>query len=183
MTLLDDIITGSTQSSVATADLLRMVRIATYRLGASDISAWAKRELDGYADDANLPGYRNLQTNVLGIFAGPMQSRISQQIPEAPGFADLFKVELRQPIIELQSFAEAEEDATRPWTPYQVQRYEKTGQYQIEFYGLFSASNVLTRSKSSRDHRYGQEPCSRFRARAANCLTRCGIRRRPDGVN
>lgn len=145
MTLLDEIIDGSTDSSVAAADLLRKVRIAAFRLGATNISDWAKYELDGYPDEPALPKYRVLSTNVVGCFAGPFRSQVNHNLPEVAGMEDWFKVDLRQPLAELQAFTVGEVDPTREWPAFQVQRYEQGGYYTIEYHTLFSAANVLTR--------------------------------------
>jgi hypothetical protein len=52
---------------------------------------------------------------------------------------------MRQPLITLESFAEAEEDAQLQWPAWRVEEYEKAGAFSIQFYGLFGAWNVITR--------------------------------------
>lgn len=144
-TLLDQIIDGSSDSGVKTPDLLRKVHVAATRIGAPGVVDWVKQELQGYTDDADLPSYRKMQTAVMGHFTGPMQSQIKKQLPPYPGFEDDFFIEMRQPLITLQSFAEAEEDAQLQWPIWRVEEYEKTGAFAIQFYGLFGAWNVITR--------------------------------------
>lgn len=144
-TLLDQIIDGSSDEGVKTPDLLRKVQVAATRIGAPGVVDWVKQELQGYTDDANLPSYRKMQTAVMGHFTGPMQSQIKKQLPPYPGFEDDFFIEMRQPLITLQSFAEAEEDAQLQWPILRVEEYEKTGAFTIQFYGLFGAWNVITR--------------------------------------
>jgi hypothetical protein len=145
MTLLDEIIDGSSDGTVATADLLRKVQVAATRVGATDVVRWVKQELQGYGEDDELPSYRTQTTNVMGLFTGPMQSRIRQQLPSHPEFSSLFNVDMRQPLLEVQSFADGTEDPSREWPASAVQRYETMGIYTIQFYGLFSAANVITR--------------------------------------
>lgn len=144
-TLLDQIIDGSSDEGVKTPDLLRKVQVAATRIGAPGVVDWVKQELQGYTDDSDLPSYRKMQTAVMGHFTGPMQSQIKKQLPPYPGFEDDFFIEMRQPLITLQSFAEAEEDAQIQWPIWRVEEYEKTGAFAIQFYGLFGAWNVITR--------------------------------------
>lgn len=147
MSQLEGIIDASTDSSVATADLLRKVQIVASRLGATDIVDWVKRELNGYPDDAELPPYRVMSTGVMGIFSGPMRSTIHHQLTVVPkGFEDWWIVRLRQPLAELQGFSSgSDEDPTRDWPAAAVHAYEETGAFHIEFHGLFSARNVIPR--------------------------------------
>jgi hypothetical protein len=148
MTLLDEIVDGSSDGSVTTPNLLRKVQIAATRLGASAVVDWAKAELSGYDADADVPPYRKTTTPVLGTFSGPMRSFIPMTLSSAglpPEVEKWFSLELRQPLEELSSLAELDEDPGRPWPPYVVGAYEETGVYRLEFHDLFSAKNILTR--------------------------------------
>jgi hypothetical protein len=148
MTLLDEIVDGSSDGSVTTPNLLRKVQIAATRLGANEIVDWAKSELSGYSDEAVLPPYRMTATPVVGTFSGPMRSFIPMNLSSVglpPELAKWFSIELRQPLEELSALAEHDEDPGRPWPPYVVNAYEETGVYRLEFHGLFSARNILTR--------------------------------------
>lgn len=147
MTLLDDIIDGSTDGSVATTDLLRKVQIVAHRLGATEIVEWVKQELGGYDHAAELPPYRVQSTNVMGTFAGPMRSFMPVPLTVMPtGMRELWTVELREPVMELQSLSEGDGDPSREWPTSEVQRYETSGVYTIQFHTLWSAQNVITRS-------------------------------------
>ncbi|BCW75445.1 hypothetical protein [Arthrobacter sp. NicSoilB11] len=148
MTLLDEIVDGSTDGSVSTANLLRKVQVAATRLGAKTIVDWVKSELSGYADGVAVPPYRHTETAVMGMFAGPMRSTINTHLSSAglpSEIASWFSVELRQPLAELESLASGETDPGRSWPPHLVGAYEAAGVYRIEFHELFSAHNVLTR--------------------------------------
>ncbi|GAB2447611.1 hypothetical protein HD599_001635 [Conyzicola lurida] len=148
MTLLDEIIEASTGESGTTANLLRKVRVASHRLGASEISAWAQHELSGYPSDAALPDYRVQDTSVLGIFSGPMRSQINHDLPKVgDDFEGWFSMDMRQPISELESFAGADTDAVREWPAWLVQKYEQAGFFRMEFHVLFSAHNVIPRQR------------------------------------
>lgn len=68
MTLLDDIIDGSSDGTVSSSDLLRQVRTAVHRLGAQEVALWAKRELEGYEVTADRPDYR--RQLALGVRGG-----------------------------------------------------------------------------------------------------------------
>ncbi|PFG29285.1 hypothetical protein [Paramicrobacterium agarici] len=143
--LLDEIIDGSTNGAIRTADLLRKVQVAATRVGASDVVRWVQQELQGYEDDAEIPSYRVMPTSVVGLFTGPMQSRMQHQLPAHSDFTDDFHVKMRQPLSTLQSFADADKDAEAHWPAWRVQQYENTGAFAIQFYGLFDAWNVITR--------------------------------------
>lgn len=146
MTLLDDIIDASTDSAVATPDLLRKVQIVTHRLGAVDLVNWAKQELSGYEESATLPSYRMLTTNVMGTYAGPMRSFMKHPLTLRPkSMAHLWQVEFREPILEIQALAEGTNDAARPWSSYDVEEYEKSGVFRMQMHHLFEAQNVITR--------------------------------------
>ncbi|MFV0633352.1 hypothetical protein [Demequina sp.] len=148
MTLLDEIIDAATDSSVATPDLLRKVQVVAHRLHAQDAIAWVRQELNGYDDAAVLPTYRKMRTPVMGTFAGPMRSFTKHQLTLAPaGMGEMFSVELREPVLELQAFAEqaGEHDPGREWPASAVQQYENSGIFRIEFFSLYKAHNVITR--------------------------------------
>jgi len=147
MTVLDEILDASTDSSIPVPDLLRKVQIAATRLGAVTIVEWARQELGGYADDATLPAYRVLTTNVMGLFSGPMRSQVHHQLSSKPnGMEHLWEVPLRQPLAEIQAFSigEGDTDPRRPWTTFDVQRYQKSGVFGIQYHDLFSAWNVIS---------------------------------------
>ncbi|MFZ4896420.1 hypothetical protein ACL9RL_18410 [Plantibacter sp. Mn2098] len=146
MTYLDEIIDGSTDSSVTVTNLLRKVQIVATRVGAPEIVAWVKGELGGYTDPSvDLPPYRILNTSVTGLFTGYGGSQVKQSLPHHKKFKKWFVVELRQPLREIESFAEGDFDPSRDWPDPVVQAYEQTGTYGIEDHSLFNASNVLTR--------------------------------------
>jgi hypothetical protein len=143
--LLDQIIDGNTDGAVKTSDLLRKVQVAARRVVAPEIETWVKHELNGYSADVCLPSYRTLPTVVNGLFTGPGHSRITQALPPHPGFTDDFTVSLKQPLVELESFADADRDALSEWPAWRVKAYEESGAFAIQFYGLFSIWNVVSR--------------------------------------
>ena len=146
MTILDDIIDASTDSSVATADLLRKVQVVAHRLGAKKVVAWVKSELAGYEDDAELPSYRIMRTSVMGVFTGPMQSVIRQQLTvRARDMEAMWTVEFRVPLTELQALSELDGDPQREWPSMMVKAYEESGVFGIYLHNLFSAHNTITR--------------------------------------
>lgn len=145
MTLLDDIIDASTDSAVATPDLLRKVQIVAHRLGAVDLVSWAKQELYGYSAEVELPTYRLLNTNVVGTFAGPMRSFIPHQLTVKPdGMSDEWIVPLREPLITIQGWADGDE-VSREWSAHHVSEYERSGVFRLQFHSLYSARNVVDR--------------------------------------
>ncbi|GAA1942393.1 hypothetical protein [Agromyces allii] len=148
MTILDEIIDASTDSSVAVSDLLRKVQIAAHRLHANDLTFWAKQELSGYGGGLDVPAYRVIPAPVEGIFAGPMQSfrPVMLTVP-LPSIEAWWEAELRQPIVELQALANGlgDRDPVREWPAYIVDEYEKSGILRLEYHRLYSARNVISR--------------------------------------
>lgn len=144
-TLLDQIIDGSTDGAVKTSDLLRKVQVAATRVGAPEVVGWVKRELNGYGPDDELPSYRIMMTPVRGVFTGPMGSEVRQALTLHPDFIDDFTVNLRQPLVELEAFAAADEDAKSAWPTWRIKQYEETGVQGVYLHSLFSASKVLSR--------------------------------------
>lgn len=148
MPLLDQIIDASTDSSKPTTDLLRMVKIVARRVGATGIETWVRQEVDGYADGAALPDYRNGWVNVMGLFTGPMRARERQALTiRLPGLENLWRARCRQPLAELEALAHTEGDSQFgvPWPAEAVQMYEQSGLFRIEFFGLIEAHTVMTR--------------------------------------
>ncbi|WP_400994815.1 hypothetical protein [Agromyces sp. GXQ0307] len=146
MTLLDEIIDASSDSKVPTPDLLRKVLTVAHRLGAADIVQWTKHELSGYPKGIDVPAYRTFDSNVMALFTGPMQSQIRHQLTARPeGMDDLWRVDMREPLVELQALAEAEAEPSRAWSAYAVKAYEESGVFRIQYHNLFSAWNVVTR--------------------------------------
>lgn len=147
MTILDEIIGASTDPTVSTSDLLRRVQIAAHRLGATTIANWARAEVVGYERDDVVPDYRSLNADVIGVFSGPMRTEIRQHLTAIPeGLGHLWNIQLRQPMVELEGLSQGDDDATRPWGAADVQTYEESGVYSIEFHRLFSAFNVISRA-------------------------------------
>ena len=85
------------------------------RMGAADLTAWLRAELDGYAKEAELPDYRwATGLPIRLVFDGPFQSRQSydvsaRDIPEQLGNG-LSQMGLREPIAELEALASGEEN-------------------------------------------------------------------------
>ncbi|MDD7961121.1 AbiTii domain-containing protein [Microbacterium thalli] len=146
MTVLDDILEASTDSSVSTADLLRKVQIVAHRLGAIEVVRWVKSELAGYPAGSDLPEYRTIQTSVMGVFTGPMRSVIRHQLTVQPDRLEImWTVSLREPLSEIQALGDLDSDPTREWPATLVQAYEESGVFRMEFHSLFSAHNIITR--------------------------------------
>lgn len=134
MTLLDQIIDGSTDDTVSTANLLRLVQTAATRMGAQDVVEWARSELNGYsAGDASfLPKYRARQPfPVKGLFTGWGGSRVTTLLSPhgtPAAMADKwFSAEFRQPLSELEKLAATTGDNTPSisWPPHVAVRYRK----------------------------------------------------------
>ncbi|WP_460004288.1 AbiTii domain-containing protein [Microbacterium xylanilyticum] len=145
MTVLDDIIDASVDSNVAASDLLRRVQVAASRLGTAEVVEWARNELSGYRADDPLPTYRVRETEVNGVFTGPMREvRQFNLSVKLPSLEPWWTVEMRQPVMEIQALAEAEGNLSREWSAYAVHEYEHSKIFALEFFGLYQAHNIIT---------------------------------------
>lgn len=149
MSLLDEIIDGASSDSLSTANLLRKVQVAAARLGAEDVVSWVKHELNGYPSTDDLPSYRAKRTMMVqGVFAGPMQSRLTHDLPKPHVDVDLwtpwFQSGFVQPVAELEAFAGEDQDSRFEWPTAIVDRYEKTQTFRLEYHALYSVHQVLT---------------------------------------
>lgn len=85
------------------------------RMGAADLTAWLRAELNGYSDKEELPDYRwatGLPIRLIfdGLFGSRQSYNVSPgDIPESLG-NELSKLGLRQPIAELEALASGEEN-------------------------------------------------------------------------
>lgn len=160
MTLLDEIIAGSTDDSVSTANLLRKVQIAASHLGAGSITAWAKGELSGYdpTQPGALPDYRSdITPPVRGHFEGPFGTSARGVLLSSAGTSDSFtntwfKIDLFQPVSELERLANTtgESEPEFAWSPEAAGLYRKWGAegrvMRMEMMQLFSAAIVIPRT-------------------------------------
>ena len=154
MSLLDEIITASTDDSVSTSNLLRKVQVVAHRLGATDILAWVQRELDGYTDMADMPSYRRMPINVRGEWSGPRGSTwetlSAGRIPSDAKDV-LFSVALGASVAELEENAASttSKEMAVPWDPQHVALYngwvDEGLVPHVMFHRLFSANRVITK--------------------------------------
>ena len=130
MTHLDDIISGSTDESTSTSNLLRKVLIVGHRLKADQIIGWAKQELGGYSSDAELPSYRRgLVAPVIGQWDGPFGHSVFHSI-DTMGIPEdlrepLFTVDLRQSVAELEAWVRCGEPKMQHWSSQAIFLYRK----------------------------------------------------------
>lgn len=147
MTLLDEIIDGASDGTVTTVNLLRKVQVAALRLGAADVAAWTKRELNGYPLKDDLPDYRRERpVSVRGTFSTYGPRFITRTIPRPQADEDIwqrsFHVSMRQPLAELEGFAT--EGGQMDWHASVVQLYISTNTFAIEDHDLFSVHQLIT---------------------------------------
>ena len=81
MSLLAEIQSAAIDPAISTADFLRRCQILAARLRHEPFKAWVTAELNGYADDAELPPYRkNLTGQVRAQLVGPF-GREANNVP------------------------------------------------------------------------------------------------------
>ena len=70
VSLVREIQDAAQDSSVNLPDLLRKCKVLAARLKHAEFAAWVSNELNGYAEETDLPGYRSLKTQSRGTFVG-----------------------------------------------------------------------------------------------------------------
>ena len=98
---------------ISIADALRQLLVVARRIGADDVTTWLRSELEGYADDAALPDYRDGSSFPITVrFDGPMRSWETLQVSASELPAGLRSVlnyvSLRMPVAETEALATAE---------------------------------------------------------------------------
>lgn len=152
--LLEEIITGATDDSVSTGNLLRKVTVVAHYLRAKEVADWVKGELNGYKTVESLPNYRHdLLTPVMGTWTGYFGTSATQLVSSLglPEEADmLFKVSFFQPISELEELVLLPKDPAQAWDPWQVAQFNKWNQegkgVWMENMSLLNAHRVVTRA-------------------------------------
>lgn len=156
MGLLRQIVDGATDGNQPVSNLLRSVQVLAVRSRAVDLGEWVKKERDGYSPDDVLPSYRGpFQTRVLGHFSGPFSSEV-QNVPMAQfgwpdGFKNLFEVEFRGPVTELEELLKGDEPTlSSPWDgnvlAYANTLIENGKIGRIPMHGLANAYRVVPRT-------------------------------------
>jgi hypothetical protein len=148
VTLLDQIIDAATDPAASVPDLLRKVQVVARRVGAPEVEAWVRHELQGSPDDVELPTYRILLAMPVGRFTGPFgRSHLEQLTLMAPGLEHYWTAPMRAPVQTLVSLAsgEGEDNIGYAWSHYDVEKYERSGVFTIETMGLFSVQSRVSR--------------------------------------
>jgi hypothetical protein len=129
MGLLDEIIDGASSGAVSTTNLLRKVQTLAHRIGAGDLTAWVRAELQGYEPDAAIPAYRGpFTTHVFGVYSGPFNSGGENTVSPAgvpAAYLDLFQVGWRVSIAEIENLSRSAEEVVQPWDPLSIAKYNE----------------------------------------------------------
>lgn len=154
MTVLQEIIDGSTDDAVSTSNLLRKVQIAAHRLGAVAITAWVSHELNGYPTIDSLPKYRKLNTPVMGTWTG--YGGAKAVLPLGPGNIPkqaeevLFHTKISDSIAALEELAQLKGDPVVSWEPQHVVAYngwvDEGLVSGMEMMGLIAANRMVTKA-------------------------------------
>ncbi len=99
-------------SSVPLADTLRLCIAAGARLGAPELTAWARAELNGYSGEAELPEYRVINAPLLMNYVSGYTQVTGQRVTSS-SVPDWFRdkmeiVRLRDPLNTLEKLAASE---------------------------------------------------------------------------
>ena len=119
MTLLDEVVEEASAGDASA--MLRKLMIVAHRLGATELLAWVKSELNGYDDESSLPIYRGpMAVSVQAVIAAPLggQGRHTLSRHGVPDeFHELFQVQFWDPLAALESLARSEGAIGYPWDP------------------------------------------------------------------
>lgn len=113
-TALENAVDSLSDPSVSTADALRRLMVISRRIGATDLSAWIRSELDGYSPDQIVPAHRRGDSLPIAIrfdgYAGAhVTRRIAQrELPEE--LAITSGVHVRQPVAEIAALCGGDQE-------------------------------------------------------------------------
>lgn len=152
MSLLDDVIQQASDGDASA--MLRKLMIVSHRLGATDLLAWVKGELNGYEDRDSLPSYRGplpvvVQATIVGPGGGKGTNTLTQHgVPE--GYDDLFRAWFLDPLATLEGFARSDHGLSIPWDPIAVAVYNRwieDGEVPfVEYWGVYAAHKYISQS-------------------------------------
>lgn len=160
--VLGDLIDGASGDEMRVATLLRKVKIVAARVETPVLEEWVEHELNGYPTEGPLPDYRaRHDVEVRGDFTGPYGSSMtaalippSSIVPKTSvDLSDLFAMEWREPISEIESFLRPDGDTVQAQWPAdavsyvnglinrgEVRLYE--GMYLVSAYRLLSGPAI-----------------------------------------
>lgn len=121
MTPLEGLIKAATDDAVRVSTLLRKLKVVAARLGTLQLEEWVDHELNGYAQDDDLPDYRAERgSEVRGNLSGPFgTSATNAPIPPSlfpEDLMQLFRIDFRQPIAEVERLADATDALAANWS-------------------------------------------------------------------
>jgi hypothetical protein len=79
--LLDDIITLLSDEQSSLTEALLKTKVLLHQIGKKELADWVNNELSGYPDEATVPAYRQLPSQVLGNLMNPGWQVSSHPIP------------------------------------------------------------------------------------------------------
>lgn len=147
MSLLRDIQDAATSDDVSVAVVLRKCMVLASRLNHEPLGSWAVRELNGYEDVADLPGYRVHPTEARGHFIGIAgMQRTNAPLPSLNVQHEhrdaLFTVYVTQGVSALERMASSDEGTLHvPWPANFTAYYQDKF---IEMMTLASAYKVVS---------------------------------------
>jgi hypothetical protein len=128
LSLLQDIIEQATSSETPLADVLRRCKTLAFRLDYEPLADWVDKELDGYANEDEVPDYRTIPVSVTGRFSGFAvghwmtteaeigRTRLPEEMTEAEDH--LFTHSFTQGVAGLEDLLSSPDGSFKaPWTP------------------------------------------------------------------
>lgn len=157
MTPIEELVDGAA-GDLPLSTLLRKLRVVAARIGVPELDEWVAGETDGYGSDVLLPDYRGpIRTGAHANLSGPFGSELRNialpklHFPAQLPLDDLFSVEIRQGVAELEDLVSSGQDTFQvPWDPNYVsmmntliQRGDLT---LVEDHGITSAWRPVPKS-------------------------------------
>jgi hypothetical protein len=141
MKLLDEIIEGAVSDTYPIGSVLRKCLVLEQQAKNDKFRAWLNNELDGYANEEDLPEYRQVNTISRGFLLGGGGAQIKDQplslhVLEERDRELVIKVRLGQPVASYETRPDKSSDASLPWPP------ELTAKYQSKFYRGFALNRA-----------------------------------------
>lgn len=152
MTLLREIQDAASGSTTSLSDLLRRCKVLAARLKHQEFSDWLSKELNGYADDDDVPEYRRIAVVSLGQFSGPFGSG-AKNVP-IPGNSLPKKLRaiagehtFRESVGALTAFADSDSGSLKGKWSADIVQYLQHNHEMIQGMVLVDAWRVLPTAK------------------------------------
>lgn len=119
--LVEEIKNDIVNEKVSLSTALRKAKLLAFELKSDDFRKWVDSELSGYGSAIEIPSYRKIAAQNLGIFSGPFRSRIENMMIPTYNLPDSIKefaeeITFPEGVKELESLIQTNKTVQRKWS-------------------------------------------------------------------